>query len=41
MGEMADALLFSSQRVAPQKLQSQLYSFRHPELKEALESVLR
>ena len=41
MGEMADALLFSSQRVAPQKLQSQLYAFRHPELKEALESVLR
>ena len=41
MGEMADALLFSSQRVAPQTLQSQLYNFRHPELKEALESVLR
>ena len=40
MGEMADALLFSSQRVAPQQLQSQLYHFCHPELKEALEFVL-
>jgi len=41
LGEMADALLFSSQRVAPQKLQAQLYPFRHPELKEALLSVLK
>ncbi|HVA72169.1 MAG TPA: TIGR01777 family oxidoreductase [Candidatus Limnocylindrales bacterium] len=41
LGEMADALLFSSQRVAPQKLQSHLYPFRHPELKEALLSVLK
>ncbi|MHB8410582.1 MAG: TIGR01777 family oxidoreductase [Candidatus Acidiferrales bacterium] len=41
LGEMADALLFSSQRVVPEKLQAQLYTFRHPELKEALESVLR
>ncbi|MGH9865736.1 MAG: TIGR01777 family oxidoreductase [Candidatus Acidiferrales bacterium] len=40
LGEMADALL-ASERAVPQNLQSQLYHFRHPELKEALESVLR
>ncbi|MGH9709989.1 MAG: TIGR01777 family oxidoreductase, partial [Candidatus Acidiferrales bacterium] len=40
LGEMAGALL-ASERAVPQNLQSQLYHFRHPELKEALESVLR
>ena len=41
LGEMADSLLFSSQRVMPQKLQSLGYSFRFSALKPALESVLR
>ena len=40
LGEMADALLLSSQRVTPQKLQQLGYSFLHPELQSALTSVL-
>ncbi|HVS74090.1 MAG TPA: TIGR01777 family oxidoreductase [Candidatus Acidoferrales bacterium] len=41
LGEMADALLLSSQRVVPQKLQQMGYRFVHPELAGALEEVLR
>ncbi|HYL83106.1 MAG TPA: TIGR01777 family oxidoreductase [Candidatus Angelobacter sp.] len=40
LGEMADALLLSSQRVAPQKLQQLGYSFAYPELSGALKAVL-
>lgn len=36
LGEMADALLLSSQRVAPQKLQQLGYGFLHPDLPAAL-----
>lgn len=39
LGEMADGLL-ASQRVSPGKLTELGYTFRHPQLKEALESVL-
>jgi uncharacterized protein len=41
LGEMADALLLSSQRAVPQKLQELGYRFVHPELAGALEEVLR
>ena len=40
LGEMADALLLSSQRVLPQKLAQADYRFRHPELDGALAAVL-
>jgi uncharacterized protein len=40
LGEMADALLLSSQRVSPQVLQKSGYSFRHSDLASALEAVL-
>jgi uncharacterized protein len=40
LGEMADALLLSSQRVAPQRLQQLGYSFTYPELSGALRAVL-
>jgi uncharacterized protein len=40
LGEMADALLLSSQRVKPQKLQQLGYSFLHSELPAALNAVL-
>jgi len=40
LGEMADALLLSSQRVLPQKLQQLGYVFHHPDLAAALRSVL-
>ena len=40
LGEMADALLLSSQRVTTQKLQQLGYRFRFPELPSALQSVL-
>ncbi len=40
LGEMADALLFSSQRVIPERLAKLGYSFRHPTLEGALRSVL-
>lgn len=39
LGEMADAVL-ASQRVVPEKLNGMGYSFRHPQLKQALESLL-
>jgi uncharacterized protein (TIGR01777 family) len=41
LGEMADALLLSSQRVLPQKLQQLGYSFAHPNLNVALAAILR
>jgi len=40
LGEMADALLLSSQRVKAQRLQQLGYSFLHPELPGALQAVL-
>lgn len=40
LGEMADALLLSSQRVSTQKLQKLGYQFRFPELPSALGAVL-
>ncbi len=40
LGEMADALLLSSQRVAPQKLQQLGYSFKHSDLASALGDVV-
>ena len=40
LGEMADALLLSSQRVVPWKLSALGYEFKHPELARALEGVL-
>jgi uncharacterized protein (TIGR01777 family) len=39
MGEMADALLLSSQRAVPQKLTCEGYSFASRNLKDALETV--
>ena len=39
MGEMADALLLSSQRAVPQKLTREGYSFASGNLKDALETV--
>ena len=40
LGEMADALLLSSERVVTQKLQQLGYRFRFPELPSALRAVL-
>jgi uncharacterized protein len=40
-GEMADALLLSSTRVAPSRLQEAGYKFQHPELEGALKHVLK
>ncbi len=40
LGEMADALLLSSQRVVPQKLQKLGYKFLHTELPVGLKAVL-
>jgi len=39
LGEMADALLLSSQRVAPQKLQQLEYRFLYPEVSAALTAL--
>jgi uncharacterized protein (TIGR01777 family) len=41
LGEMADALLLSSQRVQPAQLQKLNYQFLHPELADALASILQ
>ena len=41
LGEMADALLLSSQRVAPKKLEQIGYAFLHPDLPAALNYVLK
>lgn len=40
LGEMADALLLSSQRVLPKKLESLGYRFEHPDLAVALKNIL-
>ena len=40
LGEMADALLLSSQRVVPRKVEQAGYRFVHPELAGALAAVL-
>jgi uncharacterized protein (TIGR01777 family) len=40
LGEMADAVLLASQRAQPQKLLAADYQFRHPQLEEALRSLL-
>ena len=40
LGEMADALLLSSQRVLPKKLESLGYRFLHADLKSALARIL-
>ena len=39
-GEMADALLLTSQRVEPSQLQSASFNFRYPQLSAALDAVL-
>jgi uncharacterized protein (TIGR01777 family) len=41
LGEMADALLLSSQRVLPQRLAASGYQFRHEELEAALRELLQ
>jgi uncharacterized protein (TIGR01777 family) len=41
LGEMADALLLSSQRVMPQRLQKLGYSFQNADLSAALKNVLK
>ena len=41
LGEMADALLLSSQRVLPQRLQKLGYNFRHADLSAALKNALK
>lgn len=40
LGEMAQALLLSGQRVIPRKLQKSGYEFEYPELRGALENLL-
>jgi hypothetical protein len=41
LGEMADALLLSSQRVMPSKLTGASHRFQQPDLAPALADVLR
>jgi len=41
LGEMADALLLSSQRVLPRKLEQLGFQFRHSELNATLNAILR
>jgi uncharacterized protein (TIGR01777 family) len=41
LGEMADGLLLSSQRVLPRRLTAEGYEFRSPELGPALERIVR
>jgi len=40
LGEMAEALLLSSQRVEPQRLLETNYAFRFSELEQALRALL-
>lgn len=40
LGEMADALLFASVRVVPERLEADGYRFQHPDLEEGLRHVL-
>ena len=39
-GEMADALLLASTRVAPERLVASGYAFRHPDIASALREIL-
>jgi len=39
-GEMADELLLASQRTLPQRLVERGFAFRHPDIDDALASVL-
>jgi uncharacterized protein len=41
LGEMADALLLSSQRVLPQRLEKLGYHFQYPDLAAALKNILK
>jgi uncharacterized protein (TIGR01777 family) len=41
LGEMADALLLSSQRVVPQQLEKLGYRFAYPDLASALAAILK
>jgi uncharacterized protein len=41
LGEMADALLLSSQRVQPAQLQKLNYQFQHPDLATALATIMQ
>jgi NAD dependent epimerase/dehydratase family enzyme len=41
LGEMADALVLSSQRVLPKKLESLGYHFQYPDLAVALKNILK
>jgi uncharacterized protein len=41
LGEMADELLLSSQRVEPAKLLASGYSFQRPELRQSLQAILK
>jgi len=41
LGEMADALLLSSQRVAPKRLEMAGYRFLHSELPAALSAIIQ
>ena len=41
LGEMADALLLGGQRVVPDRARALGFRFRYPELRPALESLLR
>jgi NAD dependent epimerase/dehydratase family enzyme len=40
-GEMGEELFLGSQRVAPAKLLASGYQFQHPDLKHALQEILR
>ncbi len=40
-GEMGESLLLASQRAVPRRLEAAGYTFRHPDLRAALEHVLR
>lgn len=41
LGELADSLLFASQRVAPERLAADGFAFAHPDIDGALAAVLR
>lgn len=41
LGELADALLFASQRVAPELLEADGFAFAHPDVDAALAAILR
>jgi NAD dependent epimerase/dehydratase family enzyme len=41
LGEMADALLLTGQKVLPARAEATGYRFHHPALNEALEAILK